>query len=497
MNASAGCLTVLADGERRSAARVRESALRTVASRSRVATRERIPAVLVAAVVRCARGLRQRPAAGALLLGGLLLASSSAGAQRAARATGSATGSPGEHAATDALEEQAATRVAAAVCSKRVVLLGELPEHGEARGFGVKARIVERLVARCGFRTVLFEAGSYDFFGLERAIAATPRAQGGPAALAAGAGGTDSLELALARAIGGLWWTRELAGWRRWLVHEAVAGRVAIGGLDDQPSATAAYARATLPGLVAAAVPPARAAECQEAVARHLGWGYTAALPYDSTERTRLADCARLAAERALTQRSPTARTAERRTPDEVMLDDVASYFARERGAAERAAAGTPDRDRVMAQHLAWWAARPRSAKIVVWTATTHAARASGPQPVLPLGVPPLGAQLADRWGDGLAVIGFTALRGQWSRAGRPSQPLAPLPPQALESRALAAEPAGDTAEFAYLDRAALRSLGSVPSRLFGKVTTTDWSTAFDAVLVIRDEAAPTFEPRR
>jgi hypothetical protein len=26
---------------------------------------------------------------------------------------------------------------------------------------------------------------------------------------------------------------------------------------------------------------------------------------------------------------------------------------------------------------------------------------------------------------------------------------------------------------------------------------TTDWSLAFDGVLVIRDEAAPTFEPRR
>jgi erythromycin esterase-like protein len=120
------------------------------------------------------------------------------------------------------------------------VLLGELPDHGHARGFGVKARIVERLVANCGFRAVLFEAGSYDFFGLERAIAATPQA---PA---------DSLEVALGRAIGGFWWTRELAGWRRWLVHEAVTGRVAIGGLDDQPSATAAFARATMPGLVGA-----------------------------------------------------------------------------------------------------------------------------------------------------------------------------------------------------------------------------------------------------
>ena len=81
--------------------------------------------------------------------------------------------------------------------------------------------------------------------------------------------------------------------------------------------------------------------------------------------------------------------------------------------------------------------------------------------------------------------------------AGRPSQPLAPLQPNALEARALAAGAAGDSAGWAYLDRATLRLLGSVPSRLFGKVTTADWSTAFDGVLVIRDEAAPTFEPRR
>lgn len=392
---------------------------------SRAATRPRVPAVLVAAVVRCAGGSRRRLAVGALLLGGLSLVSTAAGAQRVAPAIGSPTRSPGVHPTAADLEEQAAARVAAAVCSKRVVLLGELPEHGEAHGFGVKARVVERLVARCGFHAVLFEAGSYDFFGLERAIATTLRDPGGPAGAEAGEGQTDSLELALARAIGGLWWTRELAGWRQWLVHEAVAGRVVIGGLDDQPSATAAYARATLPSLVGAGAPPARAA-------------------------------------------------------------------------AERGAAGTPDRDVVMAQHLAWWSVRlPRDAKIVVWTAATHAARAPGAHPMLPLGVLPLGARLAERWGDQLAVIGFTALRGQWSRAGRPSQPLAPLPLHALEARALAAGAAGDAAGWAYLDWAALRSLGSVPSRLFGKITTTDWSTAFDGVLVIRDETAPTFEPRR
>src|SRR4051812_42518977 len=108
---------------------------------------------------RCARGSRQRLAVGALLLGGLSLVSAAAAAQRVAAAIGTPTSSPGVHQATDDLEEQAAARVVVAVCSKRLVVLGELPEHGEARGFGVKARVVERLVARCGFNAVLFEAG--------------------------------------------------------------------------------------------------------------------------------------------------------------------------------------------------------------------------------------------------------------------------------------------------------------------------------------------------
>ncbi len=440
------------------------------------------------------RGVRL--AAGALLLGGICAAPAVAGAQGVAAAAGSTAGATGSslgmQSPADALEEAAAARIAAAVCDRQVVLLGELPEHGEARGFGVKARVVERLVKRCGFRAVLFEAGSYDFFGLEQAIAAAPR--NARDASAAGAARHDSLDVALARAIGGLWWTDELAGWRRWLAREAQAGRVLLGGIDDQPSATATYARATLPRLVGAAAPAERATECRDAVARYLSWGYTDAQPYDSTERARLDDCARLAAARAPTESSSVARW----LPNEVMLGDLASYFARERSAAERRGAGAPDRDLVMARHVAWWSARlPRDARIVVWTATTHAARATGANAVLPLGVPPLGARLAERWGDRLAVIGLTALQGEWSRAGRPMQPLAPLPSHSLEAKALATGAVGDSVGWAYLDAPALRAMGAVPSRLLGRLTTIDWSAAFDGVLVIRVESAPTFAPRR
>ena len=420
--------------------------------------------------------LGRRLALGAMLLGAIALGPVAAGAQGAATTAGSATPSVGVRPAVDGAEDQAATRVANAVCDKRVVLLGELPEHGEARGMNIKARIVQRLVGHCGFHTVLVEAGSYDFFGLEQRIAATPRPR------------ADSLDLMLARAIGGLWWTQELADWRQWLLGEALAGRVTIGGIDDQPSATAVYARATLPALVGAAVPPARSAECRDAVARYLNWGYTDAVPYDAAERDRLADCTALAAQGAPT--TDTAERAERTSKDEVMLDDIASYFARERTAAAGSGAGTPDRDLVMDRHLAWWSARlPRDAKIVVWTATTHATRV----PALHSpGTTPLGARLTERWGDRLAIVGFTALQGQWSLAGRPAQTLAPLPADALEARALPAN-----VDWAYLDRAALHSLGTVASRLLGRITTLDWSTAFDGVVVLHDEIVPTFEPRR
>lgn len=87
----------------------------------------------------CGRRSRLGFALGALLLAGPSLAASVGGAQAVASAVGAPTSSPSARSPTDDLEEQAATRVAAAVCSKRVVLLGELPEHGEARGFGVKA----------------------------------------------------------------------------------------------------------------------------------------------------------------------------------------------------------------------------------------------------------------------------------------------------------------------------------------------------------------------
>jgi erythromycin esterase-like protein len=104
-----------------------------------------------------------------------------------------------------------------------------------------------------------------------------------------------------------------------------------------------------------------------------------------------------------------------------------------------------------------------------------------------------MGARLPARLGDRLAAVGFTALGGHSSMAGQPRVALPPAPAGSLEARATE----GGVA-WAYLDAAALRTIGRVPSRLLGSsFASADWSTLFDAVVVFREEVAPTFDPWR
>lgn len=338
------------------------------------------------------------------------------------------------------------------VCDRDLVLLGELPDHGEAVGFSLKARIVQRLVERCGFDAVLFEAGVYDFIGFEQAVAR-------------GDARTGQLD----DAIGGFWSNVELAGFRRWLFEQATRRRLVIGGIDDQPGATSHHASAVMPGLVAAHVPAPDAAACRQAVARNLDWTYDETHRFDAPERERLQVCAQQAL----------ARHADDASADRLMVEGLFHYFSRQ----NRSPAGL-ERDRSMHRILDWYRARlPRGSKVVVWTATTHAARERGP-----LRWEPLGALLAAAGEARMATIGFTALSGERGRLGTPRAPLPALPDDALEARAL---PAGAGAR--YLDAKALRTHDRAPSRLFGKAQAEQWSKYFDGVVVVREERAPVF----
>ncbi len=351
-----------------------------------------------------------------------------------------------------------AATVADAVCGRQVVILGELPSHGEARAFQAKAGIVRRLVDRCGFDVLLFEAPMYDFVGYQEAVERH-----------------TAVASQLDRAIGRFWWTRELADWRQWLFQRATEGRLVLGGIDDQVSVTSDFARATLPGLVAALSAPQDAAGCEDAVARHLYWRYDDDKPFDGPEKVRLQKCVQGAA--AARARAD----GDRGTPEQAMLESFAGYADRQRGDP-----AAPDRDAAMYRNALWHIGRmPAGSKVIIWTATVHAARKQGELPQQPLG-----ARLAARWGQRLAVVGFTAFAGRSSMAGQPSRPLPEAPPGSLEARATEGN-----APWTFLNASSLRGIGLVPSRLMGRFTEADWSEYFDGVVVIREETAPTFDP--
>jgi len=101
----------------------------------------------------------------------------------------------------------------------------------------------------------------------------------------------------------------------------------------------------------------------------------------------------------------------------------------------------------------------------------------------------PLGARVVERWGDRVGAVGFTAYAGHTSRAGGPVSPIADAPPESLEATATR------ESAWALLDSEKLRAIGRVSSRLFGKFVSETWSDYFDAVVVIRQEVAPTFDP--
>jgi erythromycin esterase-like protein len=165
------------------------------------------------------------------------------------------------------------------------------------------------------------------------------------------------------------------------------------------------------------------------------------------------------------------------------MLESFAGYVDRQRGAP-----APLDRDEAMYRNAQWYIGRmPAGSKVIIWTATVHAARTRGV-----LSQQPLGARLAAQWEGRLAAIGFTAYAGWSSMAGQPSKRLPEAPRGSLEAGAITGN-----VPWAFLNASALRTIGDAPSRLLGGFNTADWSTYFDGVVVIREEVAPVFDPWR
>lgn len=369
---------------------------------------------------------------------------------------------PAEDAPFDRRERAEIERAVRDLCRREIVLLGEDAGHGGGRTLEVKTEILRRLTARCGFGAVLFESQFYDLLDHARAIEA----------------GTAT-ERDLRDAIGPLWSRAQQARPLFAFLHrESAAGRLRVGGIDPQVGGVdGRYARDALGAALAWALDPARRAACRETFDRHNGWRYDDAHPLDAAEQARLRAC------------SDAVRAAVPAT-DEALAAMSAAYARY----LDMAQTGDGDqRDLGMFELLQWHRARwPRGMKLVVWCATVHAAkRLDGIAPPMR----PLGAHVHAAFGDRAAVVGVTTLAGAFGNPGAAGSPnaLSPADAASLEARTLA-----DGVGLRYLDRRALRRLGTIAARPinYRKVHAAPWAEVLDALIVLREEQPVVPVPR-
>jgi len=346
--------------------------------------------------------------------------------------------------------------VAQAVCDKQVVVLGELPTHGEALGFQAKADIVQSLVEQCNFTALFFEAPMYDFIGFQQAVA-NKKAQ----------------SKQLDRAIGGFWNTQELTLWRQWLFDQSTSGQLSLAGLDDQVSVTSVFAKTTLPHLLGSNVTAKNPIECQSALKRNMYWRYDEEHPFGPVEKDLLQQCTQQAADKLKT-------TSNADLSEKKMAENLANLYARNNKNTLALS-----RDEAMYRNFQWqYQGLPKDSKAIIWTATVHAARQQGQ-----LKRKPMGVWLTEQWHEDMAVIGFTAYQGESSMAGMPIKTITAAPANSLEAN----QTTVDTA-WVFLSAKELSELGEVSSRLYGKFMTVNWSENFDGVVVFRQEKAPVFK---
>ena len=337
------------------------------------------------------------------------------------------------------------------VCTRSVVLLGEEGNHAGGHTAVVKSELVKRLIERCGFDAVYFESSAYEFYDLNRRLAA----------------GTSAREQ-VADAIGGLWSTsKAIDPLVDYLYTQASTGRVRLAGLDPQvATATSGYEKAALANDLLSGMDEPRRSTCAAEISRHTLWRYDAEHHYEDAARVSLAECFRDAGNAS--ERDSFFSIAAQATEAVLMDPPVDRYW--------------DTRERQMARLFRWNQQRsPGASRVVVWTANLHAAKSSGG---LKAAVRPFGEELQAEYGDRLASIAFTALGGSYGR--REPTPVAAAGPESLEARALA----GGADALRYLSSSALARLGAVDAKVFGydKTSRADWSLLFDAVVVLREE---------
>jgi len=298
----------------------------------------------------------------------------------------------------------------------------------------------------------------------------------------------------ISAAIGGLWANKEVQELVPFLREKMKAGKLALGGLDDQIGA-GTYASREMPSDLAQYLQDDEKSRCLAILQRHMLWQYTGDAPYSPSDKEKIVGCLDEIAGR-LSQMEENTRSIEE---SRAIVDSLKRNFARDFTEddftkKDQELKWLNDRDRSMYLNFKWLLGRlPSHSRVIIWAATVHTAKdLNGVQGFE--GRIPLGSYIRRDFGDHAFSLGFSAYSGDYAFIRRPIQHLSDAPPSSLEGQIFAhSDP--DTV---YLSRKQLQKYSSVAARpLSTDFKTAHWDEVVDGLVIFRKERAPAWIRRQ
>ena len=358
------------------------------------------------------------------------------------------------------------------LCGKTVVLLGEPPVHGFGKILDFKVELVRRLISECHFNGFFIESGAYDFLKIQELLRS----------------GKPVTEQMIEAAIGGIWANQETRRLIPDLLQGARSGKLTLGGLDDQLS-RATYAQRDMPADLVRYLDGSSREECLSILQRHTLWQYTSDSPYGPKDNARIVGCLDQLAAAASKINTENAES------DMAMIANLKRTLARDFPATppkDMDLWSANERDRSMYQNFQWLRSRmPRRSKIIVWTATVHAAKdlsqVPGNERIS------MGSFIHRDLGKRAFVLGSSEYSGSYAFGRQPARPLTTASNDSLESKAFA----GNDLAIRYFGLKDLRSFGAIAARPLGiDFKTARWDNVLDGLVVFREEHPPTVSAR-
>jgi erythromycin esterase-like protein len=345
-------------------------------------------------------------------------------------------------------------------------MLGENATHGDGHTLAFKVALVERLVNQCGFDSVFFEASHYEFINLNRRLRTRQ---------AVTAGGVLS-------AVGGLWkFNQEFQPLPPFLLTKAQAGRVFLGGIDDQLGQIGQdYANIEMVTELTDVLPQEERQACSVALHKRIYNDYTDASPYSKVDRAQIESCLS-----TMLRANVAHKTGDRqgRAERQEMISAAQRWISRDFSSD---AESIVNRDRSMFLDLQWLLKQKlRRHKVIIWAATVHITKQGAPTWGDRTGTN-FGSFVHQRYGSRAFSLGFAALTGSYKEIGRRAvQRMPAAPSDSVEAHALR----GTNSDAVYVGPPKLAAMGTAPGAFFRhSYETLLWSTFLDGVVVFREE---------